>query len=323
MKKYKIIVLGFVCVLLCACQNLQAEKDVENMASYSLAVNKGSAVQPEVKHIPVPMPGQLMLKKTKKTKRLTGEAAIEEANKKSVKQPNSGEYINSIMTFDYMPGALYQIYCAPLSVTDVQFQNNEHLIAVGAGDTVRWKVTKAFSGIGANKQEHLFIKPVDEGLTNSIVVTTDLRTYHLMLHSTNKTYMASVAWHYSDGEDGGVLLNNLDDSAVDNGIEDISSTININRLSFNYNVKAIKGVKNPSWRPKMVFNDGYKTYIKFPSNMQEAPTLLVGTGKDNQVINYRVKGDYYIIDSVVYFMQLLGGNDKNQTIVQILPKGYK
>jgi type IV secretion system protein TrbG len=319
--KYKIIIFSFMCAILCACQNLQTDKTDRDMENYSLAVNKGSAVPAEVKHVPVPMPGQLMLKKTKKSKKLVGEEAIEAANKKSVKQPNSGEYINSIMTFDYMAGALYQIYCAPLSVTDVQFQNNEHIVAVGAGDTVRWKVTKAFSGIGANKQEHLFIKPIDEGLTNSIVVTTDLRTYHLMLHSTNKTYMASVAWHYSDGEDGGVLLNNLDDSIVDNGdVGDVSSSININRLRFNYVVKSIKGLKHPNWYPRMVFNDGSKTYVKFPSSMQEIPTLLVGTGRDNQIINYRVKGDYYIIDSVVYYMQLIGGTVRNQTIVQILPK---
>lgn len=311
--KYKMIVLILTSAFLCACQNLNAKKGIE---TYTFAVNKGSVVTP-VKYVPVPMPGQFVSKKNQKTERLTGEAAIEAANKKSMKQPSSGEYFNSIMTFNYIPGALYQIYCAPLNVTDIQFQNNEHIMAVAAGDTTRWQVTKAASGMGANRQEHLFVKPNDEELTNGLVVTTDMRTYHLKLHSTNNTSMASVAWNYPDSE-GNMLLTNLDDGSSIEG--DLANTIDVNRLRFNYTMKSIKGLKHPEWYPRMIFNDGNKTFIKFPSNMQETPSLLIGSGKDNQVINYRVQGDYYVIDSVVYYAQLMGGGEKNQTIIQIFPK---
>jgi P-type conjugative transfer protein TrbG len=312
--KYKIIALALVCASLCACQNLKAEKNI-GPGSYSLAANIGNGSK-RVEYVPVPMPGQFMSKTAKKSERLTGEAAINAANKKAMKQPNSGEYINSIMTFDYMEGALYQVYCAPLSVTDIQFQNNEHIVAVGAGDTTRWVVTKASSGIGASKREHLFVKPFDEELTNSLVITTDMRTYHLMLHSTSKTYMASVAWRYQDSEGG--MLTAFDDNLSDSG-GDVANTIDVSRLKFNYLVKKIKGSK-PDWFPKMVFNDGSKTYIKFPNNMQEAPNLFIGTGgKTNQVVNYRVQGDYYVVDNVIYWAQLCNGSD-NSTVVQISPK---
>jgi len=309
--KRKIIVLAFVSLALCACQNPKVDK---GDGPYSLAVNTSNRPR-QVEYVPVPVPGQFMLKKDKKSQRLTGEAAIDAANKKAMKQPNSGEYINSIMTFDYMAGALYQIYCAPLSVTDIQFQNNEHIVAVGAGDTTRWLVTKASSGVGASKQEHLFVKPVDEELTNSLVITTDMRTYHLMLHSTNKTYMASVAWRYSDSESG--ILANIDDVSTDSG--DIANTIDVDKLRFSYQYKVIKGSK-PDWFPRMVFNDGKKTYIKFSGHMQETPNLLVGAGKNYQIINYRVQGDYYVIDNVVYYAQLWSGEENNKTIVQISPK---
>lgn len=202
-----------------------------------------------------------------------------------------------------------------MSVTDIQFQNNEHIVAVGAGDTTRWLVTKASSGVGANKQEHLFVKPVDEELTNSLVITTDMRTYHLMLHSTNKTYMASVAWRYADSESG--ILANIDDVSTDGG--DIANTIDVDKLRFSYQYKVIKGSK-PDWFPRMVFNDGKKTYIKFSGNMQETPNLLVGVGKNYQIINYRVQGDYYVIDNVIYYAQLWSGEENNKTIVQISPK---
>lgn len=304
MKVWQKIILVSLCgSFVCACQNNTPQP-------YSLAVNTGGGMQP-TKYVPVAMPGQLMsLKGGKSHNRLVGEAAIDSANKKSVQQPNSGEYINSIMTFDYMPGALYQIYSAPLSITDIQFQDGERIITVGAGDTLRWQVNKTYSGSGANRQEHLLIKPVDEGLTNSVVVTTDLRTYHLMFHSKPKTYMASVTWRYPDG-DG--LIAKLSDSQ--DGISDITGGVDVSRLNFNYKVKVAKGPR-PDWYPSMVFNDGSKTYIKFPHHVQDAPTLFVGGQKNPQIIHYRVQGNYYIVDNIFYQGQLRNGQD-DRTIVQI------
>lgn len=303
----KIIILLICYPLLYGCQNT-AKEDTK---PYALAVSSGSNTQ-RTKYVPVAMPGQLMSLKAKGPKHLTGEEAIEAANKKSVKQPNSGEYINSIMTFDYMPGALYQIYSAPLSITDVQFQVGERVIAVGAGDSMRWQVSKTYSGSGDGRQEHLLIKPIEDGLTNSLVVTTDQRTYHLMLHAKPKTYMASVAWRYPDG-DG--MITKFEDG---DSISDVTSGIDVSRLNFNYKVKKIKGPQ-PDWYPRMVFNDGKKTFIKFPNHVQDSPTLFIGDSKNSQIVNFRPQGNYYIVDSIFYNAQLRSGQD-NQTVVQISMK---
>ena len=286
------------CVLLCACQTYKQDN-----AAYTLATPVSSERKQPTKLVPVPMPGQLMSLKSSNQERLIGTEAIEVANKKSVKQPHSSAYINSIMTFDFVPGALYQIYTAPLSITDIQFQPGERIIAVGAGDTSRWQVTKTFSGTGVASREHLLVKPIEEDLTNSLVVTTEMRTYHLLLCSTPKTFMASVAWNYPNGD------NILADVGELGEIGDMAPSIDVNRLTFNYKVKLISG-SAPSWFPKMVFNDGNKTYIKFSSQSQEAPTLLVGDRKnvnENKVINFRVQGNYYIVDSVIDNAQLRDG----------------
>lgn len=311
--KYKFLILFPLCLTIGACANAARNKTA---LDYKLAVDTGAAsANAPVKLVPVPIPGQLMsTKKHTHSPKLTGEAAIMAANKKAIRQPSSGEYINSIMNFDYMPGALYQIYCAPLSVTDIQFQNNEHVISAAAGDTLRWQVSKTFSGSGANKQEHLLIKPIEADITNSLVVTTDQRTYHLMLHATAKTYMASVTWRYPDG-DG--LLTDLDNNQIgNNSIDNESQFIpDINNLNFNYHAITTKG-KRPEWFPQMVFNDGSKTYIKFSSQSQEAPTLFIGDNKSSELVNYRVAGNYYIVDSVISHALLRGGSN-GQTTIQI------
>jgi type IV secretion system protein VirB9 len=289
---------------------------------YTPAVKGNNSAEKTVtKFVPVAMPGQLMPAPGKvsaklKLRELKGAAAVQAANKKALSRPTSSGYINSIMTFDYMPGALYQIYCAPLSVTDIQFQNGEHIISVAAGDTLRWQVSKTYSGIGPNRSEHLVIKPISRSLINSLVITTDRRTYHLLLRSTIRTYMASVKWQYP-GENGDFVQTFADQTQANTTqASTVPQGVNVNQLDFNYNIKVVKG-PTPDWMPKMVFNNGHKIYIQFSSHMQEAPTLFVGNDpKNDRIINYRVVGNYYIIDGLFGQAQLRLGQ-KYPIIVQI------
>ncbi len=240
-------------------------------------------------------------------KQLRGEAAIRAANAAASQQPNSNEYINAVMTFAYEPGALYQIYSAPLNITDLQFQMGEKLISVAAGDTLRWQVSKTYSGDGAEKVEHIVLKPSSSGISNSLVVTTDRRTYHLALHATQTTAMASVKWQYpGDGN----LVQNLSVAAPSAG----DLAMDINHIDTQYTIQLDKGPQ-PVWFPKTVFNDGKKTYIQFAANQGPLPTLFVGTDSP-ALINYRVIGNYFVVDTVISDAQLRSGSP-SQTVVFI------
>ncbi|MGD9153316.1 MAG: P-type conjugative transfer protein TrbG [Gammaproteobacteria bacterium] len=248
-----------------------------------------------------------------KYSRTIGVSAVNRANRQALRLPKSTSYVDSIMSFSYMPGALYKIYCAPLSVTDLQFQPGENIISVAAGDTYRWEVSKTYSGSSSDKMEHLLIKPTESNLTNSLVVTTNLRTYHLSLHSTYHTYMAVVTWHYPSSHSFVKRYRSLTSKNRLDGLR-------LANLNFNYKLTMTKGNKPPNWSPIEVFNDGQKTYIQFPKNMQIAPTLFLGDKENVKAANYRVKGNYYIIDSVVYQAQLCLG-EKNSPIIQITYNG--
>lgn len=287
--------------------------------NYSVAVMKNTSTTKTVtKYVPVPVRGQLMSvsgsKSSTSKDRLIGQDAVLAANKKALRQANSRNYINSIMTFDYMDGALYQIYAAPLKVTDIQFQPNEHIVSVGAGDTLRWQVSRTYSGSSGGREEHLLVKPTDEDLENSLVITTDQRTYHLNLKSTAGTYMASVAWRYPSSD--GLLQNIGDDGGANSAASGIGSGgLDLNHLDFNYTYKIINSRTPPTWMPQSIFNDGSKTFIKFPAQMQEAPTLFVGTSaKNDQIVNYRVDGNFYIVDRVITQAQLRSGNPSDPAV---------
>ena len=82
---------------------------------------------------------------------------------------------------------------------------------------------------------------------------------------------------------------------------------------------AISG-SNPPWKPLRAFDDSEKVYIQFPSGLKqgEAPPLFIidGSGKP-ALVNYRVKGNTYIVDRLFAVAELRLGT-KPQAIVKII-----
>jgi type IV secretion system protein VirB9 len=87
-------------------------------------------------------------------------------------------------------------------------------------------------------------------------------------------------------------------------------------LHFRY---AISG-DDPPWRPVRAFDDGHKVYIEFPARLDqgEAPPLFViGPDGDGQLVNYRVRGNHYIVDRLFAAAELRLGGQKAQQVVRI------
>ena len=75
----------------------------------------------------------------------------------------------------------------------------------------------------------------------------------------------------------------------------IDTGVALDNLNFRY---AISG-DDPPWRPVRAFDDGSKVYIEFPDRIDqgEAPPLfVVGADGGSELVNYRVRGNYYIVD---------------------------
>ena len=94
--------------------------------------------------------------------------------------------------------SLPTIVCAILQVTDVELQAGEVVTHINLGDSTRWTVESALSGSGSEQVEHLIVKPRDIGLSTSLVVTTDRRTYHLLLVSDETEFMHDVTFLYRE-----------------------------------------------------------------------------------------------------------------------------
>lgn len=211
---------------------------------------------------------------------------------------------NSTMTFAYSPTQLYKIYCRRGYLTDLEFRKGETIQFVGGGDTAGWAVSSAtVDGV-----PHLYIKPVVEVSTTNLIVTTDKRSYQLIIHSAD-WYNPMVTWTYAAEDRQNMLRTQQKEEALRTTSVNVSSVEN---LDFSYKVKG----KNAEYRPEMVFSDGMHVYLKFKKIPQRQVPIFIQE-KGNRMmtlINYQQKDDYYIIDAPFDKAQLRVNEHENITI---------
>ncbi len=238
-------------------------------------------------------------------------ARVTDANRRALQEPSTSGYLGAVQVYAYVDGTVYRLLTAPERVSDIALEPGETLIAVAAGDTVRWTVGDTTSGLGNARQTHIMIKPLAPGLETNLIITTDRRIYHLSLTSSASTAMAAVSWIYPQDS----LLAISRPPAEERGLTPVASGIDPARLRFAY---AISG-DDPAWRPLRAFDDGRQVFIEFPESLSqgEAPPLfIIGDAGDAQLVNYRVTERFYIVDRLFDAAELRLGA-KHQKVVRI------
>lgn len=246
--------------------------------------------------------------------------------------PSGKPVVNADKSIRFVYGAsLPVVICAPLQVCDIELQPGEEVRSVQVGDSVRWSIEPAVTGVAPHEVQHVIVKPADVGLRTSLVVTTNRRTYRMKLSSDRTRYMASVSFAYP--EDAQARWSELTQpkprsqragrtrrkgGAADGAVR----TDVLRALSFNYELEG----DNPPWKPVRVYNDGLQTVIEMPFAMRqtEAPTLLVVraegglfTSDDVVQVNFHTDGTRYIVDMVFDVADLIVGVGSSQQKVRI------
>lgn len=267
---------------------------------------------------PLPLPGQLKRLAHRKIAREAADPTVRvnRANAAARVQPVRDGFINAVQVYPFSAGALYQVYCAPGEITDIELQEGEQLVGAGpvaAGDTVRWIIGDTESGAGASRKVHILVKPTRPELVTNLIINTNRRTYLLELRSTEKTYMASVSWQYPEDQLIALRQQNRDAAAA----APVATGIDISNLNFRY---AIRG-DNPAWRPLRAFDDGQKVYIEFPSGISQGempPLFVIGPAGGSELVNYRVRQNYYVVDRLFAAAELRLGDANSERRVRII-----
>jgi P-type conjugative transfer protein TrbG len=155
---------------------------------------------------------------------------------------------------------------------------------------------------------HIIVKPTRPDLMTNMIINTDRRTYHLELRSTERTYMASVSWQYP--QDTLIALRRQNTAAET--AAPVAQTLDVSRLRFRYIIEG----DTPPWRPLRAFDDGRQVFIEFPRGIGQGelpPLFVIGPEGQGQLVNYRVRQNYMIVDRLFAAAELRLGQ-RQQTV---------
>jgi type IV secretion system protein VirB9 len=221
--------------------------------------------------------------------------------------------------YPYAEAAEPAVDCAPLRTTDLQLQAGETITDLALGDSERWMATPAASGDPRNAVPHLAIKPQLAGLETNLTIYTTKHIYHLLLRARGHA-LREVEFYYPN--DLLAAMEKADAAArqATDPVSNASSTIAGNnlhpaQLNFAYTVA---GADVP-WKPIRAFGDGAHVYVQMPDGVKSsaAPALLINAGGGTQMANYRVAGNYYVVDRLFNDAVLVAGVGREQDRVTI------
>jgi type IV secretion system protein VirB9 len=221
-----------------------------------------------------------------------------------------------------------RIICRPLRLTDIELEPGEVVRNVHISDSVRWSVSGASSGPEKGMTTHVILKPQLPDIAANLLIHTDRRTYSVELISVAEgQFMPFVGFVYpetpkstkaADAESWRALLTQYkraDDVKASASPAPAQSQnariVNASDVYADYTIKVVAG-KNIPWKPHSVYDSGGKTYISMPDRMQvtEAPVMSIKRSGREQLVNYRVEGNVYIVDRLFDIGILTIGKDR-------------
>jgi len=125
--------------------------------------------------------------------------------------------------------------------------------------------------------------------------------------------MAAVSWRYQDQPL--IRAAQTQRQSAAGGSSSTPHGLQLDRLKFRYDITG----DQPHWRPVRAFDDGRKVYIQFPDRLDqgEAPPLfVVGRDGQSQLVNYRMRDNYYVVDRLFALAELRLG-ERKQDVVRV------
>lgn len=268
-----------------------------------------------IKKIKEPMPNP----KVQATYGLGNDPQIEKAYQQFLKSGIAKNIESSgFKTFAYDSYSHPIIACSPLHLCAVQLERGEIINDIDVGDSQNWsKPMQALIGTPEDGSYQVLIKPKYYDIATDLVITTNKRTYNIGLLSQKGTYTHVANFYYPQE----TLQYSIEKAHEANAATeqpskiDITTQLSLDQINFNYQLKG-----DPvAWKPTRVFDDGNKTFIQMPPVVErlDLPVLYIAKNRQIQLVNYRYKQPYYIVDGLFAQAYLISGKGSNQERVEI------
>jgi P-type conjugative transfer protein TrbG len=212
-----------------------------------------------------------------------------------------------------------RLTCAPLRACNIQLEEGERPPAGASkfepytGDLERWFVGTT---PGPRNTTLVVVQPSDCNLTTNLTIPTEKRLYQLTLDSPPCTardtagqnpdlpYDRIVRFYYPEellqrlaaDEDAQAQANRAE---IERQVPVAAAPFDPTSLDFGYYLCRDRGYP---WTPDQVFADREHTYVKLPQGGEqfETPALFeVGPAGELVLVNYAVRGGFYVVDRVL------------------------
>jgi type IV secretion system protein VirB9 len=216
------------------------------------------------------------------------------------------------------------LICAPLRICSIVLEDGESVLDVLLGDTQHWQTFDLTTGPAASTPivavrpmvDFEFSETCDK--TTNLVITTDRRIYDVLLElppcapgeasdpNPHRPYHRQLSFYYPDD-----LLERWRSRAELRAIQAearaaqetlpqptaLAPEVGVEGLNWRYRVRSERSLKpfkrSPRfpWRPRAVFDDGVRTYVKLPPEARELPAIFEVSGGDDVVVNFTPAAD--------------------------------
>lgn len=209
-----------------------------------------------------------------------------------------------------------KIICAPMMFSKIILQTGEKVLDVAAGDSSRWNAKVSYKGTSSSFTPIILIKPLMDDITTNLSIITDRHDYDIII-TTDGDYIARIGFFYPQEDTDGIQVPSPPQSRDQWGP---STNIQIQNVRFNY---IATGDKKLTWFPVNIFDDGNKVYIQMSdvADRYELPIFMKVNEKGQQeMVNYRYRQPYFIIDNLFSQGMLILRTDKLERIIRIRKK---
>lgn len=224
---------------------------------------------------------------------VSGVNAAEVALHNPAETPMPSPFDDRIVTFTYSSDAVYPLLTQMGEATHIQLQPGEGVTEKPVlGDTIQWRV----SGGPTN----LFVKPVRSGISTTLTLVTNKRTYefYLVASDAGGKFYQQVSFEYPDDVKEVQLKAQAQAESFiteKRRLDGQVLTPALDPTSFHYGYK-ISG--DAPFRPIDVFDDGTKTFFRLP-NVQDLPAVFIQDDKKHlELIVTRPHGNFIIADRI-------------------------
>lgn len=213
----------------------------------------------------------------------------------ALQQPRPVATDSRIRTVRFSENEVYQFIGHYGFVSTIEFAPDEDVKTVIIGDSVAWMVNP-----GGNR---IFLKPVEQNALTNMTVITSKRTYMFELHAEetknvrDKELVFTLRFIYPQNE--------LADAGVVQYEEMPEIEKHPEKYNLNYTIRGSSLIE-----PLRIFDDGAFTYMEFRDKNADVPAIFrVNSNLEEELINFRKRGNYIVVERVASRFTLRRGGD--------------